>query len=85
MRKTTLRGICPFCFATVLSATSPGDFEPEQGDLAVCSNCSNVSVFDFGRRHRLRKPWRDEEFGIAKNRQVQAILVAKANGKAVTQ
>lgn len=58
---------CPYCFAHVVGVKG----RPRYGDLAVCPNCQEVSV--FSQTKRLRKPMDHEVKGIAANARCQAI------------
>ena len=50
---------CPYCGAVhdAVSAVGEEPCTPEQGDVAICIECAEPSVFDGGRR---RKPTEDE-------------------------
>ena len=69
MRTTKIRGACPSCYRQMISATDVfSDEVPIHGDIAMCSACGEVSMFDFTRRRNtLRKPTVKERLGIDRN------------------
>jgi hypothetical protein len=81
MKRTEIRGSCPYCYRRMIAATDHfGEEAPMHGDLAICKVCGEVSVFDFTRRkNTVRRPTWPERIAIEKNvsairlRQLQAV------------
>jgi hypothetical protein len=59
-------GRCPHCGAVVCAhANTSGERAPATGDIAVCLNCSEASIYDFAIPTLLRPPTVDEHAYIA--------------------
>lgn len=75
---------CPYC-GYKLEATSGafGDYEPREGAMSICFNCTKVSIFDKDLKTRL--PNEEEEFIIrtfpAIKRAQEAIMRTKEQMK----
>lgn len=80
MKRTEIRGSCPFCYRRMIAATDHfGEEVPMHGDLAICKVCGEVAVFDFTKRkNTVRRPTGLERIAIERNisairlRQLQA-------------
>jgi hypothetical protein len=76
---TLLTTVCPACGEAHPLARSihpdSGD-RPGNGDVSLCFDCGEVSIFDDRKPGGVRRPTRKEAKEIACNRDIQAALAA---------
>ena len=68
--------VCPFCDQHNECATGPFGGTPDDGDVTMCFNCGQLSVFDHNAAHGLRKPTKKERRSFERDKLIEQVLAA---------